>query len=138
MVEEDKIQVFDQTGIFLMACRHGFVKSVAEMKHSRELSKYALATINRLLDVCGDGQGIGHNFGCTLRKTVASSSIGEKAKRLGLTITVNAFHGYAHNRQCQLLNHPLYLKGFGLEDMETCERVFASSNTLAPIIQHAL
>ncbi|EGO30757.1 hypothetical protein SERLADRAFT_404785 [Serpula lacrymans var. lacrymans S7.9] len=109
MVEEDKIQVFDQTGIFLMACRHGFVKSVAEMKHSRELSKYALATINRLLDVCGDGQGIGHNFGCTLRKTVASSSIGEKAKRLGLTITVNAFHGYAHNRQFLLIYEGRFL-----------------------------
>ncbi|EGN93666.1 hypothetical protein SERLA73DRAFT_156230 [Serpula lacrymans var. lacrymans S7.3] len=113
-VKEDKIQVFDQTGIFLMACQHGFVESVAEVKHSGEL----------LLDVCGDGQGVGHNIGCTSRKTVASSSIGEKAKRLGLTIT--------------LLNHPLYLKGFGLEDMETCEKVFASSNTLAPIIQHAL
>ncbi|EGO04369.1 hypothetical protein SERLA73DRAFT_44780 [Serpula lacrymans var. lacrymans S7.3] len=33
----------------------------------------------------------------------------------------NAFHGYAHNWRCQLLNHPFYLTGFGLEDMETCE-----------------
>lgn len=36
-VEEDKVQVFEQTGIFLLACRHGFVECIAEMKRSGEL-----------------------------------------------------------------------------------------------------
>ncbi|KAG1755390.1 hypothetical protein EDB19DRAFT_1625560, partial [Suillus lakei] len=36
-VEENKVLVFKQTGIFIMACRHGFVECIAEMKHSGEL-----------------------------------------------------------------------------------------------------
>jgi hypothetical protein len=36
-VDDDKITVFDQTGIFLLACRHGLVECVAEMKRSGEL-----------------------------------------------------------------------------------------------------
>ena len=34
---EDKIHVFEQTGIFVLACRHGFVECIAEMKRSGEL-----------------------------------------------------------------------------------------------------
>jgi hypothetical protein len=36
-VEENKIFVFKQTGIFILACRHGFVECIAEMKQSGEL-----------------------------------------------------------------------------------------------------
>jgi hypothetical protein len=36
-VEENKVLVFEQTGIFIMACRHGFVECIAEMKRSGEL-----------------------------------------------------------------------------------------------------
>jgi hypothetical protein len=35
--EEGQIQVFEQTGIFVMACRHGFVECIVEMKRSGEL-----------------------------------------------------------------------------------------------------
>jgi len=38
---------------------------------------------------------------------------------------------------CQLQYHPLYLPGTGLEDFETCERVFSSSNATAALIHHA-
>ncbi|KZV79460.1 hypothetical protein EXIGLDRAFT_735062, partial [Exidia glandulosa HHB12029] len=50
---------------------------------------------------------------------------------------MNAFHGYGHNRLCQLGEHPLYIDGFGLEDLETCERVFSSSNHVASLVRHA-
>jgi hypothetical protein len=36
-IEEDKIHIFEQTGIFVLACRHGFVECIAEMKCSGEL-----------------------------------------------------------------------------------------------------
>jgi hypothetical protein len=35
--EENKITVFEQTGIFLVACRHGIIECVSEMKRSGEL-----------------------------------------------------------------------------------------------------
>ncbi|KAG1885509.1 hypothetical protein F4604DRAFT_1918207 [Suillus subluteus] len=129
--EENKITVFDQTGIFLLACRHGIIEVVSEMKRSGELAKYGLAIVDRLLDVCGADQAIGHDIACSSRKTIASSSIGAKAAELKLQVVVNAFHGFSHDRRCQLRNHPLYLNGLGLEDLETCERIFASSNSAA-------
>ncbi|KAF8126588.1 hypothetical protein EV363DRAFT_1401744 [Boletus edulis] len=125
-VEEEKIHVFEQTGIFVLACRHGFVDA-----------KYGLAAISQILDFCDDDHAIGHDIGCASRITVAKSALGGRAKEAGLRVVVNAFHGFAHNRLCQLENHPLYLPGFGNEDLETCERIFSSSNSTAPLIRHA-
>jgi hypothetical protein len=48
-----------------------------------------------------------------------------------------AFHGYAHERSCQLDWHPLYKDGAGMEDFETCERFFSHSNDVARCTQHA-
>ncbi|KAI6018922.1 hypothetical protein BKA83DRAFT_4495684 [Pisolithus microcarpus] len=136
-VEENQIQVFEQTGIFVMACRHGFIECIAEMKRSGELAKYRLAAVNQLLDVCGQDQAVGHDVGCASKKTIASSSLGKEAQEKRLKVVVNAFHGFAHNRMCQLENHPLYQSGFGNEDLETCKRIFSSSNNMAPLICHA-
>ncbi|KAG2123744.1 hypothetical protein DEU56DRAFT_873408 [Suillus clintonianus] len=104
-VEEAKISVFEQTGIFIMACRHGLVECIVEMKQSGELAKYGLAAVDRLLDSCGSLQGLGHDIGCASRKTIAASSIGAKAEELNLIVAVNAFHGYAHNRRRFLHNN---------------------------------
>jgi hypothetical protein len=100
-------------------------------------AKYGLAAVNKVLDVCGNNQAIGHDIACLSRKTIATSSIGCKAKELGLQLVVNAFHGFSHNHCCQLENYPLYLTGLGIEDLETCECIFASSNSTALLIQHA-
>ena len=84
-------------------------------------AKYALSVVDQILDICGHGQAIGHDVGCSSKKTIASSLLGPHAKDLNLQVVVNAFHGFAHNHICQLQNHPLYLTGFGIEDLETCE-----------------
>ncbi|KIK17208.1 hypothetical protein PISMIDRAFT_64895, partial [Pisolithus microcarpus 441] len=99
--------------------------------------KYGLAAVNRLLNICGQDQAVGHDVGCASKKTIVSSSLGKEAQEKRLKVVVNAFHGFAHNRMCQLENHPLYLVGFGNEDLETCERIFSSSNNTAPLIRHA-
>jgi len=94
--------------------------------------------INKLLDVHGTNQAIGSDIRCSLASSVAASSIWDKVSCNTLQLAVNAFHGHAHNRWCQLENHPLYRHGFGLEDLETCKQIFASSNAMAPLIRHAL
>ncbi|KAI0245898.1 hypothetical protein BJV78DRAFT_1136509, partial [Lactifluus subvellereus] len=99
--------------------------------------KYGLATLNELLEVFGHDQAIGYNIGCSHKMTVAASSIGEKACSQRLQLVVNAFHGHAHNRLCQLVNHPLFCKGFGLEDLATCERIFSGTNPATRLIRHA-
>ncbi|KAF8126210.1 hypothetical protein EV363DRAFT_1174582 [Boletus edulis] len=109
--QEDNIHVFDQTGIFVLACCHGFVECIAEM---RWLAKYGLAAVNQLLDVYGPNQAIGHDIGCAPKKTIVHSSIGDKASELNLVIT-----------------------GFGIEDLEMCECIFSSSNATVSLICHA-
>ncbi|KAL1746110.1 hypothetical protein HDZ31DRAFT_34840 [Schizophyllum fasciatum] len=130
-------ETFDECGLFVSVCRHHLVQTFCPMIRSGELAKYGLATVNRLLDMFGEHQGIGYDIGCTHRTTISRSSLGEKAAALEMDITVDAFHGYAHNRQCQLRNHPLYREGYGLEDLSTCERVFSSSNSVARLVRHA-
>ncbi|KAG2100428.1 uncharacterized protein F5147DRAFT_582150, partial [Suillus discolor] len=84
-------------------------------------AKYALATANKLIDVYGS-DGV---------KAM-------KVKNHNHRFVVNSFHGHAHNRHCQLQFHMLYQQGLGIEDLETCERVFSGSNAVAPVIRHVL
>lgn len=94
-------------------------------------AKYPLSVSNRLMDELGDDQGVGHDIACSFCSTISRSSIADKAKRRRFLLTVNAFHWHAHNRLCQLRHHPLYQCVFGLEDLETCERIFSASNAVA-------
>ena len=59
------------------------------------------------------------------------------ARDLHLKVVADAFHGHVHNHLCQLSNHPPFLKGFGLEDLATCERIFSGSNLVTCLIRHA-
>lgn len=97
-----------------------------------------MATTNFLMDIFGDDLGLGADIGCAFSETIKQSPLlKDKAAQSRLQVVVNAFHGWAHNRLCQLQFHPLYRKGTGLEDLETLERIFAASNTIARPIRHA-
>ncbi|KAI6138184.1 hypothetical protein BKA82DRAFT_4333280 [Pisolithus tinctorius] len=129
--------VFDETGVFIAVCRHGFCLLIADMVQSGEQSKYALAVTSKLLDAFGSDLGGGYDIGCRFKTTLASSVLGERARSLNYTSLVNAFHGHAHNRLCQLDNLTTYVEGLGLEDLEGCERAFSKSNALAPSTRYA-
>lgn len=66
-----------------------------------------------------------------------SPSLREQAAQLLIQFVLNTFHGYTHNRLCQLRYHPIYRIGMGLEDLESCERVFSASNSVSRVIRHA-
>jgi hypothetical protein len=90
------------------------------------------------METLGPNQCIGYDIGCACSATVRDSPIlSALAAELGFELVVNAFHGYTHNRLCQLRFHPLYRRGLGLEDLECCERVFSASNAAARVIRHA-
>lgn len=94
--------------------------------------------VDLLLDVHGNDSGIGYDIACSFKETVNTSKlVGPRAAELRMRFVVCAFHGYAHNRLCQLHNHPLYLIEFGIEDLEGMERVFSTSNTVARLIRYA-
>ncbi|KAJ7688824.1 hypothetical protein B0H17DRAFT_1160244 [Mycena rosella] len=129
--------IFDETGIFLALCRHGFVLLIADMVKSGELAKYGLAIADSLLDAFGPDFGFGYDIGCGFEETIKNSPLRPKAKRLNFKMLVSSFHGHAHNRMCQLRYLATYVLGLGLEDLEGCERYFSRSNALARTIRYA-
>ncbi|KAH8107285.1 hypothetical protein DFH11DRAFT_1549792 [Phellopilus nigrolimitatus] len=107
--------IFDETGIFITTCRHGVVLLICDMIQSGELWKYPLAMVNRLVDVFGKDIMNASDVGCEFSATANSTPlVGPKLRW-----------------------HPLYTKGVGLEDFETCERVFSESNRVATCTRHA-
>ncbi|KAI6109938.1 hypothetical protein F5141DRAFT_1064025 [Pisolithus sp. B1] len=55
--------IFDEAGIFMAICRHGFSLVVAGIVWSGEQAKYLLATVSKLLDVFGDSLMGGYDIG---------------------------------------------------------------------------
>ncbi|KIK32492.1 hypothetical protein CY34DRAFT_19014 [Suillus luteus UH-Slu-Lm8-n1] len=129
--------IYDETGVFVAVCHHGFCLLVADMVQSEELAKYPLAVVARLLDVFGDGLGGGYDIGCQFKVTLDNSSLGPLVRSLHHTCLVGAFHGHAHRRLCQLYSLTTYIKGLGIEDLETCKRTFSKSNSLASSLRYA-
>ncbi|KAJ7307849.1 hypothetical protein DFH08DRAFT_719918 [Mycena albidolilacea] len=129
--------IFDETGIFVCLCRHGFVLMIADMIKSGELAKYPLAVTEALLEHLGERTGAGYDVGCDFQTTLKNSPLGECAKCKNFRCLVGAFHGHAHNRLCQLCFLATYVEGLGLEDLEGCERFFSGSNGLAKSCQYA-
>jgi len=76
-------------------------------------AKYSLAVVDKLLSVYGADGGCTYDIGCTFTKTLEASSLGPVAAELNLHMMVGSFHGHAHNRQCQLDWHPMYITGIG-------------------------
>ncbi|KAH9885847.1 hypothetical protein C8Q73DRAFT_620026, partial [Cubamyces lactineus] len=129
--------IFDETGIFASACRHGLILWLVDMIRSGELAKYPLAIMAKVMEVLGDRTLGGFDIGCSFQETLKASSLGPAFIKSGSRLCVNAFHGYAHNYRCQLHNHPNIVPGIGLEDLEVMERIFSASNHLAPIVRYA-
>ncbi|OJA11661.1 hypothetical protein AZE42_10559 [Rhizopogon vesiculosus] len=107
------------------------------MVQSGELAKYPLAVVAKLLDVFSDNLGGGYDIGCQFKTTLDNSSLGPLARLLHHTCLVGAFHRHAHRRLCQLFSLTTYIKGLGIEDLETCERTFSKSNSLASGLHYA-
>ncbi|KAG1720454.1 uncharacterized protein EDB91DRAFT_1240413 [Suillus paluster] len=121
--------VFDESGIFMAICRHGFSLVIADMVQSGEQSKYPLAVVSKLLDVFRKDLGGGYNIGCSI--------LGQSVHKLNHTSLVGAFHRHAHKHLCQLDHLTTYVEGLGLEDLEGCERMFSKSNALASSVRYS-
>ncbi|KAJ7805124.1 hypothetical protein B0H14DRAFT_3091659 [Mycena olivaceomarginata] len=119
--------IFDETGIFLCLCHHGFVLMIVDMIKSGEF----------LIEHLGDNIGNGYNVGCDFQTTIKNSPLAARARQCNFRCLVGAFHGHAHNRLCQLCNLATYVLGLGCEDLEGCERFFSGSNGLAKSCRYA-
>ncbi|KAG1807731.1 hypothetical protein EV424DRAFT_1543713 [Suillus variegatus] len=129
--------IFEETGIFACACRHGMILWIVDMVRSGELFKYLLSIMNKALEVLSPRLLIGYDVGCKLATTVKSTTLATKFNESNSRLCIDAFHGYTHNYACQDRNYPNVIQGMGLEDFSTMERIFSSSNQLAPVIRYA-
>lgn len=100
-------------------------------------AKYPLAMVAKMMEVLGNQILVGYDIGCTFGVTIAQSLLGNDFASKGCRKCVNAFHGYAHNYQCQQHHHPNIIPGAGLEDFEGMERIFSASNWPARVIRYA-
>ncbi|KAK7680601.1 hypothetical protein QCA50_016383 [Cerrena zonata] len=130
-------KAYEETGIYAGACRHGMMLWICDMVCSGELAKYPLAMLSMALDVLPSHSASGMDINCGFEITAGRSSLAERIKMKSHKFVVNAFHGYAHNYQCQVKNHPTIIPGVGIEDFETMERVFSALNALAIITRYA-
>ncbi|KAG2364871.1 hypothetical protein BDR07DRAFT_1278689 [Suillus spraguei] len=129
--------IFDGTGIFIAACRHGIMLWYADMVKSGKLVKCPLAIVAKILDVIGERTLGAYDIGCRFTSTVCASSLGPTFMEKQSCLCIDAFHGYAHNYVCQMQHHPLGIKGTGLEDFGVAKHIFSASNALAPVIRYA-
>ncbi|KAG1884774.1 hypothetical protein F4604DRAFT_1919295 [Suillus subluteus] len=129
--------VFDETGIFVSACRHGLLLWVTDMVRSGELAKYPLMIMSNVIEVLGERTLGAYDIGCGFQSTIHASRLGDAFERQKCRMCVDTFHGHAHNYLCQTKNHPNRIVGAGIEDFGTIEHFFSASNTIAPIIQYA-
>lgn len=103
----------------------------------RSRAKYPLAIIAKILEKLASSALVGYDIGCSFDATVLFSSLAQAFKDKDCHLCVNAFHGYSHAHDCQIHYHPNNIVGTGIEDLETLERVFSSSNQLASVIRYA-
>lgn len=113
------------------------VTSLIALKISRFSAKYPLAIVHRAIEILGLNLALGYDIGCAFEKTIGTSSLGPSFTSSLSRCLVNAYHGYTHNYACQCKNHPNVVEGVGLEDFETMERVFSSSNEVAGVTRNA-
>lgn len=99
-------------------------------------SKYPLAILRLLLELFGNNQALVYDIGCAFKVTARKNPILQPLLEMQqMQFFVPAWHGWSHNRQCQLQHHPLHVEGLGLEDCETCERLFSYTNNAARILR---
>ncbi|KAI0640521.1 hypothetical protein C8Q79DRAFT_1004171 [Trametes meyenii] len=129
--------IFNETGIFASACRHGFILWIVDMVRSGELAKYPLAIVTKALETLAQRLLIGYDIGCTFGGTIDRSSLGPEFQQLKCRCCVDSFHGYSHSHRCQTKHHPNVIAGTRIEDLGGMEQIFSSSNQLAPVIRYA-
>ncbi|KAF9035953.1 hypothetical protein BJ165DRAFT_1509152 [Panaeolus papilionaceus] len=129
--------IFEETGIFMALCRHGFSLLMTDMVRSGELSKYPIAIVSKMLDVFGKDLALGYDIGCRFSTTLLNSPIAAKVKKNNHRSLVGTFHGHAHNRLCQSKNLATYVEGVGLDAFEGCEPHFSESNKMAGSTRYA-
>ncbi|KDQ07850.1 hypothetical protein BOTBODRAFT_139518, partial [Botryobasidium botryosum FD-172 SS1] len=69
--EKGMWDMYEETGLFVAICRHGFVLTVCDMIRSGELAKYGIALVNKLQVVFGERHRLAgaYDIWCSFKET---------------------------------------------------------------------
>lgn len=129
-------QLFADTGLMALLCRHDRVLWLANMTSAGEKQHYALALLKALFDNLPARMTVGalYDIGCHLHRSMVKwNLLPQYQPRLKLAVSV--FHAYGHQWPCQIIYHPRKCVGFGLSDGEGCERLWSMIKRLIPTLR---
>jgi hypothetical protein len=129
-------QLFADTGLMALLCRHDRVLWLANMTSAGEKQYYVLALLKQLFDNLPRSLTVGvlYDIGCQLHLSfIKWNFLPQYSFRLVFALAV--FHAYGHQWPCQLIYHPRFTTGFGLSDGEGCERFWNSIKKLIPTLR---
>ncbi|KAH9808074.1 hypothetical protein DFH28DRAFT_911363 [Melampsora americana] len=120
---------YEQTGLFVMGCRHDHALRFIDIVQSGEKSYFALTMmkwIYKTLALRNHTNKVAflYDIGCNTEKGIINRALGR------LKMATSVFHAYAHDWGCQLDYNPRLNKGWGLSDGEGSERIWQSIMSL--------
>ena len=134
--EKASTQLFADTGLMALLCRHDRVLWLVNMTHAGERQHYALALIQRLFEHIPSNMTVGllYDIGCQLHRSCLKwGFLADYLHRIIFGISV--FHALGHQWPCQIVYHPRKCRGFGLTDGEGCERFWSAIRKLIPSLR---
>jgi hypothetical protein len=129
-------QLFADTGLMALLCRHDRVLWLANMTTPGERQHYAIALLHRLFENIPQDVIVGalYDIGCQLDRSFTKWDLLPEIRHR-LVFALSIFHAYGHQWPCQLIYHPRKCIGFGLSDGEGCERFWSSIRKLIPSLR---
>ena len=134
--EKASTQLFADTGLMALLCRHDRVLWLVNMTHAGERQHYALALVQRLFEHIPSNMTVGllYDIGCQLHRSCLKwGFLADYLHRIIFGISV--FHAFGHQWPCQIVYHPRKCRGFGLTDGEGCERFWSAIRKLIPSLR---
>jgi len=145
-------EVFDDTGVMALVCRHDIPLFFANIDTPGEQQKYAVALFEHLFSLLPlQATVVGlYDIGCVLDRSlymvrchflrvvfinseVPQYDILPSSTRERLMFATSAMHAYAHQWSCQLIYNPRLRTGLGLTDGEGVERIWSRLRKLIGI-----
>ncbi|KAI0259639.1 hypothetical protein BC834DRAFT_833182, partial [Gloeopeniophorella convolvens] len=128
-------QVFDDTGLCALVCRHDIPLFLANVDTPGEQQKYALALIEHLFNLLPQKATVTvlYDIGCVVDRSVNNYDIFPESVTSRLAFATSAMHAYGHQWSCQLAYNPRFRCGMGLTDGEGVERLWSKLRKLIPL-----
>ena len=129
----DSLQRFDETGLFGLICRHDVPIRLGDIWRGENFDTAFIVLTNFLSAIPENTQVVlSYDLACKFWPWIRKHHPEVEDR---LRMTVNAFHTYAHQFQCQIQWGPLFAKGVGRTDGEGVERFWSVSAHLVKLCQ---